>query len=347
MLLSCWLYLHCGHVEPASKPLNTALRYTYVNKEKQQGNKGKHLTKEERFCIDKLKKAGFSNKEIARVIGRGESTVSEEIRNNGGVDEYHYEQAHHRAYIRQYRKKRECLKVVMNRGICKNVEYYLYTYKWSPEVISAILRIKHKLLVSAKAIRKYIHRRCLDYLLPYYLKKRKGYPRSTLTDRIFIDDSRCKREGYGHWEGDFIVSSHNTSVLLVLTERMSKKTKIAKLSNRKNDQVNKVITALLHNYTVTSLTLDNDVAFKKHTELSRMINSPIYFTRPYRSSDKALVENTNRWIRQFVPKGSDIQRVTKIQIKKALHWLNERPRECLGWMSASIVARDLEILYAN
>lgn len=308
-------------------------------------NKQNHLRKEERFCIEKMLQSGVTYKEIASVLNRGESTIGHEVRKNGGRSEYNAMKAHYRAYVRQYRKKRSCLKVAMDIGIRKQVEYYLYTYQWSPETISATLWIRHRLKASAKAIYKYIRKRCLEYLLPRY-KKRKGSKRinSGLTDRIFITDVNCVRTGYGHWEGDFIVSPTNTNVLLVLVERLSKETKIRLLPNRNNDLVNQAVVSLLSDRTVQSLTLDNDIAFTKHRKLALLLAAPVYFTRPYRSTDKALVENTNRWIRQYVPKGTDLRTITDTHIKKSLHWLNERPRECLGWMSASKVARDLELL---
>jgi len=307
-------------------------------------NKTNHLRKDERFCIEKLLRSGATYKQIAGVLERGESTIGHEVRRNGGRAEYDAKKAQHRAYLRQYRKKRSCLKVAMDIGIRKQVEYYLYKYKWSPETISATLRYRHRLLVSAKAIYKYIRKRCLEYLLPRYRKRRKGYKRSHLTDRIFITDVNCVREGYGHWEGDFVVCPQNTSVLLVLTERMSKEARIRYLRNRNNAVVNHAVVSMLSDRTVQSLTVDNDIAFNQHKKLSSLLAAPVYFTRPYRSTDKALVENTNRWIRQFVPKRTNLATINPIQIKKALHWLNDRPRECLGWMSATVVARDLEVL---
>jgi len=310
-----------------------------------KGNKQKHLSEKERFCIEKMKQAGFSSEDVARALGRGKSTIDEEIRKNGGVSAYNHETAHRRAYIKQYRKKRTCLKVATHIGIRQNVEYYLYEKDWSPETISAELWLKHKLVASAKAIRKYISSRCIEYLLRRYGLRPKGsYKRSHLTDRIFITDPQCIREGYGHWEGDFIVSPHNTSVLLVLVERITKETKIQLLPSRHNDLVNHAITSMLRDRTIASLTLDNDIAFTKHKQLAQQLSVPIYFTRPYRSTDKALVENTNRWIRQYIPKGTDLRTVSAYTIKKALDWLNDRPRECLGWMRASLCVKQQEEL---
>lgn len=307
------------------------------------GNKREHLLKEERFCIEKMKKAGFSSEQIAKTIGRGKSTIDEEIARNGGISTYNYEVAHKRSHLKQYHKKKDCLKVAMDSALCHLTEYYLLIKDWSPETIAATLWFQHKLKVSAKAVYKYIYSRRLEWVLPNHNQRKKnGYPRSLLLDRIFITDPRCIRTGYGHWEADFIVSPGNTSVLLVLVERLTKDVKIAYLPNRKNNLVNQTIVELLKGRTVFSLTLDNDIAFNKHSQLSQLLKAPIFFTRPYRSTDKALVENTNRWIRRYISKGSDLKLVTEVQIKKALAWLNERPRECLGWMTASMCARQQE-----
>lgn len=307
-------------------------------------NKRKHLEIEERFCIEKLLRSGATYKQIAQVLGRGESTIGHEVRRNGGQTVYDATKAHRRAYLRQYRKKRTCLKVAMDIGIRQHVEHYLFVYRWSPETISAALRYKHRLLVSAKAIYKYIKKRCLEYLLPRYRKRRKGHQRHNLTDRIFVDDVRCSRDGYGHWEGDFIVCPQNTSVLLVLTERLTRETRMRYLRNRNNAVVNHAVVSMLSDRTIQSLTVDNDIAFNQHKKLSSLLAAPVYFTRPYRSTDKALVENTNRWIRQYIPKRTNLATMNPIQIKKALHWLNDRPRECLGWMSASQCAKQQEVL---
>ena len=308
-----------------------------------KANKREHLLKEERFCIEKMKKAGFSSEQIAKTIGRGKSTVDEEIARGGGIEAYNYEVAHKRAYLKQYHKKKDCLKVALDSGLSHLTEYYLLIKDWSPETIATTLWRKHTLKVSAKALYKYIYSRRLEWTLPNHNhRKHSSYPRSLLLDRIFITDPKCIRTGYGHWEGDFIVSPHNTGVLLVLVERLTKETKVAYLPNRTNDLVNQTIRELLNGRTVFSLTLDNDIAFNKHTQLSQILKVPIFFTRPYRSTDKAIVENTNRWIRKYIPKGSDLKLVTEIQIKKALAWLNDRPRECLGWMTTSMCVRQQE-----
>ena len=316
-------------------PLNTNIVYP----KRCMKNKRKHITKEERFCIEKMLQSGHSNKAIAHTLERGTSTLSEEINRNGGRAHYNAEKAHHRAYVQQWRKKRGCLKVAMDPFLVGYVEKELRRFV-SPERISGRLEKQYNKYASAKAIRKFAHDRGLESFLYRKGKTRKyGYlsPIQWVEGRIFVDDVRCIREGYGHWEGDFIVSSYSKAVLLVLTERLTKRTIVRWLPSRNNDLVREVVVSALSVFSVKSITIDNDIAFVKHQALSLALHAPVYFTRPFRSTDKALVENTNRWIRWFIKKKTDLATVTQDRIEWVEHWLNTVPRQCLNFATADEV----------
>ena len=139
---------------------------------------------------------------------------------------------------------------------------------------------------------------------------------------------------YGHWEGDFIVSKHNSWVLLVLVEKFSNIIKLALLPNRNNNLVNETIVSLLKGFSVKTLTLDNDIAFSKWRELEAMLKASIFFCHPYHSWEKGLVENTNRWIRQFIPKKTDLSKVSVENIHWIENWFNHLPRICLNGRTA-------------
>src|SRR3989344_5210880 len=94
-------------------------------------NKKKHLSEKERFCVEKMLGASDSLSEIARTLGRGLSTLSEEINKNGGRDNYSAERAERRAYWRQYRKKRECNKGAMDGNLTRFVERHFLEQKQS------------------------------------------------------------------------------------------------------------------------------------------------------------------------------------------------------------------------
>jgi len=280
--------------------------------------------------------AGDSYRQIARRLTRGVSTISEEVSDNGGRDWYDAQKAHRRSHLSQYLKKKDCMKVALDDFLAKFVEKKLRK-RWSPERISGYLKKEKKPYASPKAIRKFAFSRGLESYLyrrgkPHVSKENSGI--EWLTERVFVDDPRCVRDGHGHFEGDFIVSSKSTAVLLVLVERVTKETIIRWLPNRKNALVRRVIKAALYGKTVRSLTVDNDIAFVQHQELTDTINAPIYFARPYRSTDKALVENTNRWIRWFVPKKTNISDVSKEKVLAIEEWFRTVPRQCLGFATS-------------
>lgn len=273
---------------------------------------------------------------MAELLGRGKTTIGDEINRNGGRGAYDAKKADHRAYVRQWRKKRECNKVALSRELSHYVEKKLEMF-WSPERIAGRLKEidTHITYASAKSIRKYITKRpSLERFLFWnhvHKKSGKKYRKGeTLTDRRFITE-RPLLFGSGHWEGDFIVSTHSTHVLLVLVETESFTTLIRLLPNRNNNLVNQAVVSMLRGYEVKTLTLDNDIAFGKHKELEEMLCAPLYFTRPYTSTDKALVENTNRWIRAFVPKKTDLRTLSHQQIDTIQHWFNHTPRQCLSF----------------
>jgi IS30 family transposase len=310
-------------------------------------NKKKHLTKEERFLIEKCLAAGDSLRSIAQRLGRGVSTVSEEVVRCGGREKYDAQRARHRAYLRQWRKKRSCKKVALDSFLARFVEEKLRAH-WSPERIAGYLRRTHRPYASPKAIRKFARSRRLESYL-YRRGKRKQtspIPIRWEYERVFVDDPRCVREGYGHWEGDFIVSSKSTAVLLVLVERMTKDTVIRWLPHRNNTLVRKTIAQALMPKTVCSLTVDNDVAFIQHPQLSEALRAPVYFARPFRSTDKPLVENTNRWIRWFVPKKTDIATVSYEKVLWLEEWFGSVPRQCLEFATSREMVR-LQVLQAG
>jgi IS30 family transposase len=99
--------------------------------------------------------------------------------------------------------------------------------------------------------------------------------------------------------------------------------------------VSRAFGSIFNGITVKTLTLDNDLAFRHWRELEMLLATDIYFTHPYCSWEKGLVENTNRWIRLFVPKQVDIAKISETSIADALRYLNEIPRQCLGFKTTT------------
>jgi len=313
-------------------------------------NKKKHLSNEERFCIEKMLGVGESLKDIGKALDRGKSTISEEVKANGGRKKYRAKRAIQRAYWKQYRKKRDCNKVACDGHLTRFVERKLEK-GLSPGAISSRSKIQSGIqYTSEKSIRKFIKKRSgLERYLFWNRNNHKGGRKREnkiyLTDpnRKFIENRPNEALfSYGHWEIDFIVSKHNSWVLLVCVEKYSKIFKLALLPNRNNDLVNQTIVKLLKQYKVSSITTDNDIAFGKWKQLEEMLDTQIYFCHPYHSWEKGLVENCNRWIREFIPKKTDLKSISFEFLLNIEMYFNHKPRECLNGRTAFEVMMENE-----
>jgi len=309
---------------------------------KNSKNKKKHLSDEERFCIEKMLGAGKSFADIGKTLGRGKSTIMEEVNRNGGRKKYTAKAAISRAYWKQYRKKRDCNKVALDGHLTRFVEKRL-EIGWSPEAISCRLSVQSGLAyASAKSIRKFIGKR---HSLERYLfwnrnnhkggRKRENKLFLTDPDRKWIETRPLSAlYSYGHWEMDFIVSKHNSWVLLVCVEKYSKLLRLALLPNRTMEVVKEALARILKGYVVNTITTDNDIAFQKWKELEILLGTQIYFCHPYHSWEKGLVENSNRWIREFIPKKTDLGSISSGFVLDIEDYFNHKPRECLDGRTA-------------
>lgn len=293
-----------------------------------------HLCFEERFVIERLLRANVRIREIARVLGRSPNTISRETRKNSVKGEYLALKAKQKAYFKRWRSKRQCLKVAMDDVLHRFVDRML-RQKWSPEQISGYLKAELGVSCSAKAIYKFAHSRCYErYLFWGWNKRRSGkkrYQYQTPKDSRKYIDERPPLEGVGHLELDFIVSRQSTWVLLVAVDRLTKRTWIAHLPNRKRATIHGALSRMFRGVEVQSITTDNDIAFVGWREIEHLLAAPVYFTHPYHSWEKGLVENTNRWIRCFVPKKRDIASVTEAELEEVHAFLNDRPRAVIGF----------------
>lgn len=121
----------------------------------------------------------------------------------------------------------------------------------------------------------------------------------------------------------------------MLYERKSRFILIRRLKTRSIEEVHHLLeTMILHLLNFNSLTLDNDIAFRRHEELAELLNTDIYFCFPYRSWEKGGVENANRMIRRYIPKGADISQYSDDEIREIEVRLNNMPRQILGFQTA-------------
>ena len=319
-----------------------------MKKKTKSGIKKVHFSYEARVKIETYLADGLGVRAIARKIERPRSSVSDEIRRNAVQGEYVAEKAEMKRHQRYWRARHQHLKVAMHVGLRKFVQEKLKRF-WSPEGIAGRLTHVEKKLPSLgkDAVYAFVgsaYGRPYEQYLWYRGKKKKPHvPRGNPANRTFIDDrpkSVGLRRFFGDWEADFIVSGKRGSgALLVLVERKSRYVIIVKLLDRKVTTVNlilgRLIGAQLH---VRSVTIDNDVCFRHHPEMSRILHAPIFFCHPYHSWEKGQVEKMNQMIRRFMPKGTNIAKVSEKKIAWVQEILNGRPYKCLGFYTPAEVA---------
>lgn len=272
-------------------------------------------------------------------LNRSPNTISRELRRFRSVP-YTPLRAQRRAWHKRYLSKRLCLKVATD-PVLANLILEKLPLKWSPERIASYAR-RQGIVVSKKAIYKYVKTRWLQEHLVF---KGSRTCRSSNHRRARYSKDRYKRtvaerppvDGTGHWEIDFITSWASKSVLFVASDRFSKKTVVQSLPDRRAPSVERALGTLKSDLGIKTITADNDLAFTNWRKLEADIQANFYFARPFASWEKGLVENSNRWIRLFIPKGTNISRVASDTIDRTMQFLNETLRQILGFRTADEV----------
>lgn len=168
-------------------------------------------------------------------------------------------------------------------------------------------------------------------------KYRKKKPKVTqLEDRRFIDKRPKiidKRRRVGDMEGDFIVSGKKgKGILLVVVCRRLRISFLEIIHQVSIDEVHQAMLKIKKRFPeMRTLTLDNDLLFQMHKTLEALLDVPIYFCDPYASWQKGTVENRNKIIRKFIPKGSNLLLYDEEEIQAVEDYLNSRYMECLKY----------------
>lgn len=279
---------------------------------------------------------------IARKLRRSHSSILDEIKRNKVNGRYDPIKADHKAYVRKKYKRYQGKKIVRNTKLQAYVEEQLYDDQ-SPQAIAGRLKRYEKKLsyASKNTIYRYIqspYGRRIEYHRSQRNKKRRRHkPRSKpWKDRVFIDKrplSINARKNVGDAEGDFIVSGKSGhGIVLVIEDRKLRASFLEQILKPDCAAVLQACKRIKKRYPEwKSMTTDNDILFQHHKELGRELGICIYFCHPYHAWEKGSVENRNKSIRIYIPKGSDISRYSKRFIQKLEAKLNRRFMEVLNY----------------
>ena len=309
------------------------------------------LTLSEREAISRGIVAGQSMRSIARLLDRPPSTVSREVRRNGGYDRYRAAQADEQAWIRACRPKR--CKLERNPWLRRAVARKL-RLNWSPEQIAGWLKtlppreeinqvshetIYRSLFVQARGVLK---RELLQHLrlkrsnLRSRQISKKGEGHGQIKDMISISERPASVEDRavpGHWEGDLITGSKN-SYIATLVERHTRYVMLVKVADKRTDTV---VSALIRQAKklptelYKSLTWDRGKELADHRRFSLATDIDVYFCDPQSPWQRGSNENTNGLLRQYFPKGTDLSVYSQAHLNKVARQLNERPRKTLAF----------------
>tara|TARA_R110000868_G_scaffold130531_3_gene340233 strand:- start:501 stop:1067 length:567 start_codon:yes stop_codon:yes gene_type:complete len=164
----------------------------------------------------------------------------------------------------------------------------------------------------------------------------KGKGLGQIVDPVHISERPAEvadRAVPGHWEGDLIAGSKN-SYIATLVERHSRYVLLAKVSTNKTVDV---ISALIEqskklpDELYKTLTWDRGCEMTKHKEFTIATDIQVYFCDPKSPWQRGSNENTNRLLRQYFPKGTDLNVHSQQKLSQVARQLNERPRKTLNY----------------
>jgi transposase, IS30 family len=309
------------------------------------------LTLAEREEISRGLVHGRSLRQIACGLGRAPSTVSREVARNGGPGPYRAESSDRQAW-RRARRPKAC-KLAMHPRLRRIVATQL-RHNWSPQQIAGWLKSTHRedeaLRVSHETIyrtlfvqtRGALKKALIEHLRTHRPIRRsrhataKADTRGRIPDTISISERPASVEDRavpGHWEGDLLCGSKN-SYIVTLVERHSRYVMLAKIPSR---DTHTVVNALikqakkLPDHLYKSLTWDRGVELTDHKRFTLATDIQVYFCDPHSPWQRGSNENTNRLLRQYFPRGTDLSVHSQTRLNYVARELNERPRETLGF----------------
>lgn len=334
------------------------------------GHHHSHLTKTDRYKIEALLNRNVQVKEIAEEIGVHISTIYREIKRARmiqrtteleEVEKYNPDEAE-RLYRENLKAKGPGLKIGNDHEYAKYLEKKMTEEHYSPAAALHEAQNEEKpfnTTICVNTLYSYIRKGVFLTVtienLPEVSKRKQKRGKVKTAKRPPAGDSIEKRPPeveerttFGHWEMDTVYGAKETSkaCLLVLTERLTREEIMEKMPDRTIESTIRTMDMIEARYgdrfpvIFKSITVDNGGEFgdEKRLEGSAIREgekrTKFYYCHPYSSYERGSNENQNRMIRRGFPKGTDFGPITEEEIKAHEAWINNYPREILGWRSS-------------
>lgn len=310
----------------------------------------KQLGQKEREKIYQFKRRGLTNSGIAQKLGRDKSTIGRELLRNQHLKlrQYLPDTAERKAHKRKaqgrkvwYAIKQPALKKKIIRLLKKG---------WSPDLIAGRSRKKDEPYLNQESIYQFIYSRegrkqnMRQYLRRSHRIRRKKNGRNhrkniRIPNRVDISKRPItveKRQQFGHWEGDNVVYNRHRRALSTTVERKTRKVMIFRPRNQTAIAKAKS-TICRYRYlppeAKRTMTYDNGLEAAAHEAVTVAIGMKYYFAQTYSSWQRGTNENRNGLVRFYLPRETNLDRVTYGRIRKVENLINNRPMKCLGYQT--------------
>jgi IS30 family transposase len=294
--------------------------------------------------------SGLSYAEIGAAIGRDKSVVWREVNRNRSRDGVYYASvAHARAH--QSRRRPKPLKLIENDALCTAIEFWMGE-GWSPKLISMMLavtfaddqtmQVSHETIYQALYVQTRGNLRAdLAEKLSTKRKKRVSQSADRKSNSPYKEAFKISQRPQeindravpGHWEGDLIIGCDGTAIG-TLVERVTRFTILLHLPE--SHDADTVAAAMisemgkLPEHLRQSITWDRGTELAEYAKVQIALDTKLYFCDPRSPWQRGTNENTNRLLRFWFEKGSDLSAHTPDELRRVAATLNRRPRPTLN-----------------
>lgn len=340
-----------------------------VEVENKEVKRNSDITYEERIKIEYMIKKKYTMQEMSEELGRNKSIISREINRhceikwnyNIGICKKVYSAAVAQGKY-EYSKKRAGRKCKLSRALKQFIEDKILKERWSPEEVAGYIKannIKFDIQPSFQLIYYWIEKKKLNITpldLVHKAKLEKKDKKEEKTEKLPKHTEKSihnrpkeidENKEFGHWKLDCVEGTKDSKkTYMTLLERLTKKYIVIEMIEHTNECIKQAIDSLEEKYgnnfkkIFKSMTTDNGYEFLNYDkiEISKFNKEErrtiVYYTDPYSSWQKGMNENCNGILRRFIPKGTDLNKISKEKLEKILSKINGKPRKILGFISA-------------
>ncbi|ARN93852.1 IS30 family transposase (plasmid) [Levilactobacillus brevis] len=311
------------------------------------------LTIKERELIFLYHELNFTIRRIAKLIKRAPSTISRELKRNTPVSLRYLPSVAQKQY-RMNKSRCGRSRILSNPNIKDLVGHLFLDLQWSPEEISNRLihedysiRLSYSTIYRAiyqgvfndkslshgnrGAIRKLRHRGKSRHTKKYGERRGQIIIPHTIHERPLTAELRSE---IGHWEADTVIGKAGGQCLVTMVDRKTRYLLAGKSAYKRAVSVNKTIINLMDKLPKNlfkSITPDRGSEFARHYKITHDRQVPFYFPDAHAPWQRGSNENINGLLREYLPKGQDLSKISTREIDTFIQKINTRPRKCLGW----------------